>query len=77
MASSESGDDFKEDFIVPINSEDAPEKSGKLVAIINALNMIAGCSFLGLPFAFKQAGWAGGLMTVTFCGCLTGKRQSL
>ena len=49
------------------------KKSGRVAAITNALNMITGVSFLGIPFAFKQSGWAVGLLLLIFIGYLMGK----
>jgi len=46
--------------------------SGRKGAIINALNLIAGASFLGIPFAFKQSGWAIGILLLFIVGYLTG-----
>ena len=63
-------DDSKLDSILPIPQSDDDDltKSTLLSVIINALNIIAGVSFLGLPFALKQSGVVIGLfILVTLC----------
>jgi hypothetical protein len=49
------------------------QKVGKKGAIMNALALVTGVSFLGIPFAFKQSGWAVGFILLFIVGFLSGK----
>jgi hypothetical protein len=48
------------------------QKIGKKGAIMNALALVTGVSFLGIPFAFKQSGWAVGCILLFTVGFLSG-----
>jgi hypothetical protein len=48
------------------------QKIGKKGAIMNALALVTGVSFLGIPFAFKQSGWAIGCILLFTVGFLSG-----
>lgn len=48
------------------------QKIGKKGAIMNALALVTGVSFLGIPFAFKQSGWAVGCILLLTVGFLSG-----